>query len=365
MISDVDKEALRSSMPELLAIRCGIGDVRRSFRCPSPNHDDRDPSAHYYANDCTVHCFGCGKTWDVFSLIGELDGIDGFADQAKAVAETVGYHLDEDKGLVPGKPVFSKKRRKPRPLFDSPRKAGGENCAEACGTAFGQLYYAENDIGRRYLRYRGLDDGDAATFGLGFTKDPREIMPEFKVYEPKAFGFITIPFWNADFSTANYCMVRTVCKPGDARNKEWRPAGIASPLWCEWLLSASADLVYVTEGLIDAMALAKITHGDTMALGGVANARRFSQVLYATPPKLRPKKVMVAMDEDDEGRKTRDKICHDLDLLRIPHAVMPPYPGGAKDADEWLMSMSGTEWVYEEHESKFSTGLSLHYTRWL
>ena len=34
---------------------------------------------------------------------------------------------------------------------------------------------------------------------------------------------------NKDFSTANYCMVRTVCKPGDARNKEWRPRGLATP----------------------------------------------------------------------------------------------------------------------------------------
>ena len=364
MISEVDKESLRSSMPELLAIRCGVGDVRRSFRCPSPSHDDRDPSAHYYANDCTVHCFGCGKTWDVFSLIGELDGIEGFADQAKAVAATVGYYLDEERGLRPGRPVFSKKARH-RPLFDPPREAGGADCAEACGNAFGNLYCAENDIGRRYLRWRGLGDDDAAAYGLGFTKDPREIMPEFKVCEPKAYGFITIPFWNADFSTANYCMVRTVCKPGDARNKEWRPAGLASPLWCEWLLSCSADLVYVTEGLIDAMALAKVTGGDVMALGGVANARRFSQVLYATPAELRPKKVMVAMDEDDEGRKTREKMCRDLDLLKVPHAVMPPYPNGAKDADEYLMGLRDVEWAFEEREGSIQTGYKLYYTRWL
>ena len=159
-------------------------------------------------------------------------------------------------------------------------RAGGADCAEACGNAFGQLYYAENDIGRRYLRWRGLDDGDAATFGLGFTRDPKEIMPEFSVYEPKAFGFITIPFWNKDFSTANYCMVRTVCRPGDARNKEWRPRGLASPLWCEWLLSVAAEQVYVTEGLIDAMALAilKVDHvenrlGDNHAVTGTKAAR--------------------------------------------------------------------------------------------
>lgn len=333
MVTETDRDALRELMPELLNVRCGITDLRRSFRCPSPNHDDRDPSAYYYANDNTVHCFGCGKTWDVFSLIAELDGIDGFAEQARAVADAVGYRLSDDD--EPRRPR-QRPKRKPRPLFDPPREAGGADCAEACGNAF----------------------------GLGFTKDPREIMPEFRVYEPKAFGFITIPFWNRDLSTANYCMVRTVCKPGGARNKEWRPRGLAAPLWCEWLLSAAADQVYVTEGLIDAMALAKITGGDTMVLGGVSNAKRLAQVLYATPPELRPKKITVAMDEDDEGRRTHDRICHDLDVLRVPHAVMPPYPGGAKDANEYLMAMHGKEWDYERREPSIQTGYKLWYTRW-
>ncbi|WP_165043055.1 toprim domain-containing protein [Adlercreutzia sp. ZJ138] len=365
MVTETDREALRGLMPELLSARCGITDLRRSFRCPSPAHEDRDPSAHYYAKDNTVHCFGCGKTWDVFSLVAELDGVDGFAEQARAVADAVGYRLGDGGERGGARMPRSKRKPKPRPPFDPPREAGGANCAEACGNAFAHLYSAEGDIGRRYLRWRGLDDGDAAAFGLGFTRDPREVMPEFSVYEPRALGFITIPFWNRDFSIANYCMVRTVCRPGDARNKEWRPRGLASPLWREWLLSVGAEQVYVTEGLIDAMALAKITGGDTVALGGVANAKRLAQVLYATPPERRPARVTVAMDEDDEGRRTRDRICRDLDVLGVPHAVMPPYPGGAKDADEYLMAMRGREWEFEVREPSIQTGYDLYYTRWL
>ena len=111
MVTETDREALRELMPELLSVRCGITDLRRSFRCPSPNHDDRDPSAHYYANENTVHCFGCGKTWDVFSLVAELDGIDGFAEQARAVADAVGYRLSED-----DEPRRPRQRPKRRPM---------------------------------------------------------------------------------------------------------------------------------------------------------------------------------------------------------------------------------------------------------
>ena len=114
VISDTDRDNLRARMPEVLAIRCGIGDVRRSFRCPSPAHDDRDPSAHYYANDNSVHCFGCNRTWDVFSLVGELDGIEGFPEQARAVADMVGYRLEDDGGK-PGRARRRIARPRPRP----------------------------------------------------------------------------------------------------------------------------------------------------------------------------------------------------------------------------------------------------------
>ena len=360
MISDEDKANLRASMPEVLAIRLGIHDLRRSFRCPSPSHDDRDPSAHYYANDGSVHCFGCNRTWDVFSLVGELDGIEGFAEQARAVAEIVGYHLEEGDGRPRPrrrKPV----QRKPRPLFDEPRIAGGGDCADACDHAFEALYEAGNEVGRRYLRWRGLDDTDVMAHGLGFTRAPKLVMPEFRVWEPEALGFITIPFWSADYKAANYCMVRTISR-GKVRNKEWRPAGLATPLWCEWKLSASVDVLYVTEGLIDAMALAKITGGEVMALGGISNAKRLAQVLYQVPSHLRPRTIVVAMDEDEEGRKTSDRICADLDTLKVPHAVMPPYPGGAKDADEWLMNGRDTDWSYEAYGS--AAGIELFRTRW-
>ncbi|MBQ9043565.1 MAG: toprim domain-containing protein [Eggerthellaceae bacterium] len=358
MVSERERDDLRASMPDLLRERCGIVNLRRSFSCPSPGHEDSDPSAHYYENGHTVHCFGCGKTWDVFTLIGELDGIDGFAEQAKAVADIVGYRLSGDDGT----PARPRPKPKPRPLFDRPREAGSGNCFEQCGRAFGDLYAPGNEVGRRYLRYRGLDDDDAARFGLGFTRNPRSIMPQFRVYEPEALGFITIPFWNRDFTVANYCMVRTISR-GDVRNKEWRPKGVASPLWNEWMLTASLPVVFVAEGLIDAMAINKVLGKPTMALGGVANAKRLASILYHADPSARPDKVIVCMDEDDEGRKAAEAICGNLSRIGVANGLVPPYPEGAKDMDEWLMRGEGSEWDFEAQPAD-CTGLVLYRTRW-
>jgi len=360
MISERERDDLRESMPDLLHERFGITNLNRSFSCLSPNHEDSDPSAHYYENGNTVHCFGCGKTWDVFSLIGEADGISGFADQARAVADIVGYRLGDDDGT--GQEPRPRPKKKPRPPFDPPREAGAENCYEQCGWAFGNLYTPGNEVGRRYLRYRGLDDDDAARWGLGFTRDPREIMPQFRVYEPEALGFITIPFWNRDFTEAHYCMVRTISR-GEVRNKEWRPKGVASPLWNEWMLSASLPVVMVAEGLIDAMAIAKVVNYPVVALGGVANAKRLASVLYHTDADKRPGKVVVCMDEDDEGRKTAEQICGNLGRMGVACNPVPPYPDGAKDMDEWLMRGEGKEWDFEAQPAP-GTGLVLYRTRW-
>lgn len=360
MVSERARDDLRAFMPELLRERLGITDLRRSFRCPSRDHDDSDPSAHYYENGNTVHCFGCDRTWDVFSLVGELDGIESFPEQARAVAEAVGYQLDETPGAHESRP---RPRPNPRPPFDPPRPAGGADCYEACGRAFGVLYTPGNEFAREWLHGRGIDDLDTSRYGLGLTFAPRSVLPQFAVSEPHARGFITIPFWNRDFSAADYCMLRTIPGNGEARNKEWRPKGLASPLYNEWMLSASLPAVFVTEGLIDAMALNKIVEQPVMALGGVANAKRFASVMYHTPPDRRPRSVVVCMDEDAEGRRCRDRMMADLQSMGVACAAFAPYPRGCKDADEWLMSGRGVDWDYEVRKGFPDTGEIL-VTRW-
>lgn len=345
-ISEADRDALRSTMPELLRLRFGVESVNRPFSCPSPEHDDRTPSARYYENGHTVHCFGCQRTWDVFTLIGEVDGIEGFAAQAEAVAEIVGYRLNESVADPKKKryrgPVTAKQ---PEP-FPKPKKAGGPEVSDICFRAYSNLYLYGCEEGRRWLRGRGLDDSDIVRHGLGFCFDPRRIMGQFRIYEPSAAGYVVIPFWSQDGGSCNYAMVRTISH-GYVRNKEWRPKGVVSPLYKEWMLSSGLPVVYVTEGLIDAMALEKIIGKPVMALGGTSYANRLAQVLAHTEPSLRPRRIVIAMDSDVAGRKARDKIAADLDKIGVRHSDIPPYPSGCKDADDWLMAGEGKEWRWE------------------
>ena len=357
-VSQADVDALRATMPDVLRDMFAVHDVRRSFRCPLPAHDDRTPSATYYERDHRVHCFGCGRTFDVFELVGEAEGIDGFPERVRAVADLVGYHLGSDpEGAT--RPRAKVRTLPPRPPFDAPRPAGAQDVAAMCDRAWEQLYKRGCESGREYLRSRGLGDDDIARFGLGYCRQPSAVMPQFHVGRLNPGGYVVIPFWDRTFTHANYVMVRTIAK--HPKLKEIRPKGVTSPLWCEWMLTASLPVVYVTEGLIDAMALTKILDKPVMALGGVGGARRLAQVLYHASPDLRPRRVVVAMDEDEEGRKARDRMCADLARIGVPYAQMPPYPGHAKDADEWLCAMRGERW---EFERRGSDACAVWVTRW-
>jgi hypothetical protein len=43
-----------------------VGNTTQQIRCPV--HDDRSPSARFYADDQSVHCWSCARSWNVLTL---------------------------------------------------------------------------------------------------------------------------------------------------------------------------------------------------------------------------------------------------------------------------------------------------------
>ena len=364
--NDAELEELRSATPLALARWFDVGDVGRPFRCPSPDHEDRNPSAAYYRDSQRVHCFGCGRNWDVFDLAGIAFDTTAFPEQVRRVAELMGVELQ---GNSPSA-MRARLARTRRPKADTSKagRAGlelidGRDASEACRQAFERLYTPAGAPARAFLHARGLSDEDIVRHGLGYSTHPQQIQQQFNVREPEGGGFVVIPFYDEACETVPYAMLRTV-PAGSIRHKEWRPKGVRSPLWHEHLLTSPAPVICVAEGLIDAMAVEKITGVPTVGLGGASCAGRFGRVLAETPDALRPRKVLVFMDADDAGRDAARKIEAALDSLGIPCSAAPPYPAGAKDPDEWLMAMRGECWTHEAIEGS-SCNPPLLRTRWI
>lgn len=343
-ISEQAREELRAMMPVLLEEVLGITNLSRRFRCPSPDHKDATPSAMYYADSQTVHCFGCGVTWDIFSLVGMLEGITGFVEQAERAASILNVDIGATCRGTYCLPAESNRRK--NPAFPKPKDSCLILDGDTCFAMFESLYSPEGSVAREYLHARGIDDDYMANHGLGFAKDPSDAIPAFRICEPSAKGFLMIPFYDESYSSANYCIARAVGTPSPEQ-KEWRPKAAASTLWQEWLLYKRLPIVYIAEGIFDAMSIEIRLHKPCIALCGTGNVPRLSGLLYRMPPSKRPLKLMVAMDEDEPGHRAASTLARDLDEIGVPYALLPPYPNGAKDANEWHMKGKGREWTYE------------------
>lgn len=347
-VTPTEREELKALLPDFLTNKLGIVNLNRSFRCPNPDHKDSTPSASYYANSQVVYCFGCQKTWDIFSLAGMIYGISDFVEQARQVAQDLGYSLSggTDKIHDVSQSTASYNLERNRPQYPYPKETGFCIDLDICFEMYEAMFTPEGNAARDYLHARGIGDESIVKYGLGFTVNPTKLIPEFAIYEPEATGFVMIPFYGEDPSSANYCIARPIGSLSII-HKEWRPKGVVTTLWNERLLYSRVPILYVAEGILDAISLEMLLQRPCLALCGTGNVSRLCSILYHMPPSQRPAKIMIAADQDQAGQVAARKITECLNLIGVPHALMPSYPNGEKDANEWLMAEHGKSWSYK------------------
>lgn len=331
MIGRSDIAALKATMPAVL--RCyGITDLNRNFS--SLWREDRDPSCKFYSDTNLVTDFGEGVTLDVFGLVGKVEGIAGFADQVRAVSQIVGQDLDESADYTP-------KAKSERQLFELPAKSGFKvDVLETIQNRFFDLYdKPEGKYALDYLYGRGFEDADIVRCGLGYVDKPSSLNKCYTLRERVAVnGYVCIPYpVDKGFSQVRYCMLRTVPAEQSPEHKEIRPTGVKSPLFREYLLSEGLPVLYVVEGLLDCLAFDKMTGRPVMALGGTGLYKRLGQALHHAPVELRPRKVVIAMDDDEPGAKCAKSIARDLERIGVKYSLMH-WPDGCKDACDVLAS---------------------------
>ncbi len=61
-------EKLKPYLKDYLRDMHGISDLNKPFHCVNPEHPDNNPSMSFDAEKNIIHCFGCGKTYDLVSL---------------------------------------------------------------------------------------------------------------------------------------------------------------------------------------------------------------------------------------------------------------------------------------------------------
>ncbi|HEM3964055.1 TPA: DNA primase [Streptococcus suis] len=129
-----------------------------------PFHGEKTPSFNVIEDKQFYHCFGCGKSGDVFKFVEEVRGVS-FADAAAILAEKAGFQVD----ITPSYHQEEKRISLHQVLYDIHRDAAKFYHALLMTTKMGEE-------ARAYLHQRGLTDDVIKTFQLGLAPAEQNIL---------------------------------------------------------------------------------------------------------------------------------------------------------------------------------------------
>ncbi|MEI4338676.1 DNA primase [Streptococcus suis] len=129
-----------------------------------PFHGEKTPSFNVIEDKQFYHCFGCGKSGDVFKFVEEVRGVS-FVDAATILAEKAGFQVD----ITPSYHQEEKRISPHQVLYDIHRDAAKFYHALLMTTKMGEE-------ARAYLHQRGLTDDVIKTFQLGLAPAEQNIL---------------------------------------------------------------------------------------------------------------------------------------------------------------------------------------------
>lgn len=151
---DIERVREATDLVELVAEVTKVKRTGRNVMAVCPFHQEKTPSMSVDAARGLYHCFGCGKSGDLFTWVQETQGLD-FSDSLELLARRANVTLQRD-------PDAAKRRDRRELLVDATEKA----------VAFylGRLRDGRDAGGARgYLRGRGYDADVVDRFRLGYS----------------------------------------------------------------------------------------------------------------------------------------------------------------------------------------------------
>ena len=154
---DIERVRDLTDLVELVAEVTKVRRSGRSVMAVCPFHQEKTPSMSVDAARGLYHCFGCGKSGDLFRFVQDTQAVD-FSDAVEVLARRAGVTLQEDADAM-------KRRDRRQTLVDA--------------TVLAVDFYHESlktgrDAGgaRGYLRSRGYEADVVERFRIGYSPTP-------------------------------------------------------------------------------------------------------------------------------------------------------------------------------------------------
>ena len=308
MNRDQAREDAKARIEEYLT-RKGLP-LTRPFRCLNPEHADANPSMSFDRDRRRVHCFACGVTYDIFDLVGLDYGLQDFPAKLARTCEIFNIPLDEPapgrRDPAPKAAPLAKTEQPPEDFM-----AYFRECAK-------RLESPEGKPGRDYLAKRGISEKTAQAEVIGY--DPAYYFTSGRSEYPAII-----------FCVSPYCRVARNIDPNAPEGVRYAKKGRYS-LYGGAALPYAEKPVFVTEGEFDAISI-KEAGGVAVALGSVSNWRLLVEAVKEKDP-VQP--FVLALDNDEAGRETTEKLKAALEQLQIVFTSPADLYRSHKDANEAL-----------------------------
>jgi DNA primase len=151
--SKIDEIAASIDIVDVISQYSNLRKAGKNFMGRCPFHEEKTPSFSVSQEKGVYHCFGCGKSGNVFTFIMDIDNVT-FYDAVKTLAERAGIQLQFDEEEY-------EDRNKIELLYEINKRAG---------KYFYDILMSHDGIyAKEYLEQRGIKNETITKFGLGFS----------------------------------------------------------------------------------------------------------------------------------------------------------------------------------------------------
>lgn len=313
----------------------------RNFLGLCPFHGEKTPSFNVVEDKQFYHCFGCGKSGDVFKFIEDYRGVS-FMEAVQIVGDQVGIHVQTHAPQSRGQQADGK-----QPFYEIHQEAAKFYHAILMTTKMGE-------DARQYLYDRGLDDEVLRHFQIGLApaegnylyqsvsgKFSEKIMAESGLFHISDMGTIYDAFQDRIMFPLSDDTCRVIAFSG----RLWRepvegakPQGKYKNSRSTLLFNKSYELyhldkakqvakkkheLYLMEGFMDVIAAYRAGIENAVASMGTALTQEHVGHLSKFT-----KKVILAYDGDKAGRLATAKALevldkHEVEVVQIPDQMDP------------------------------------------
>lgn len=237
---------------------------KKFFHCLNPNHIDNNPSMMFTTKYNICKCFSCGASYDIYDLIGLDYNLPTFKEQLNKLKEIYFDYVPEE--------------RKTMEKEDN-KEFNYTNYYKIC---------VNNKEKTNYLEQRGINKKLIDKYNIGFDEKRNLVI----------------------FPINKHCyFARSV-----VNNDKFKSRG-KSDIWNKKYIEDNQELVYITEGIIDALSLEEIDQDvKVISINGVGN---INSLIHTIKENNYDGTIVIVFDNDYAGKKASNELTKELKKINV------------------------------------------------